>query len=82
LPFFPLIHIISGNLLPFFRESGCNPFATSIIADYFDEELRGSAIGVYNWGIYIGYSLSYAIGNAVTQSLVGTGRYADQGHFP
>ncbi|XP_028410997.1 uncharacterized protein LOC114533625 isoform X2 [Dendronephthya gigantea] len=49
-------------------EAGCTPFASSLIADYFDETLRASAMGVYNWGIYIGYSLSYALGNFIVDA--------------
>ncbi|XP_046440533.1 protein spinster homolog 1-like isoform X2 [Daphnia pulex] len=49
-------------------EAGCTPFATSLIADYFGQELRGLAMGVYNWGIYTGYSLSYALGNFITDA--------------
>ncbi|CAH1272328.1 SPNS2 [Branchiostoma lanceolatum] len=49
-------------------EAGCTPFAASIIADYFSEEMRGSAMGFFNWGIYIAYSLSFAIGNYVTKA--------------
>ena len=33
------------------------------------QELRGSAFSIYYWGIYIGYSLAYAIGNGITQVL-------------
>lgn len=44
--------------------------ATSLIAEYFSAELRGSAISVYNWGIYTGYSLSFAIGNQILKHLV------------
>ena len=33
------------------------------------QELRGSAIGIYYWGIYFGYSLAYAIGNGVNIGL-------------
>ena len=55
-------------LIEYDREAGCTPFATSLIADYFGEELRGLAMGVYNWGIYTGYSLSYALGNFVTDA--------------
>jgi len=51
-------------------QAGCNPLATSLIADYFSVELRGSAISVYNWGIYTGYSLSFAIGNQILKHLV------------
>ena len=32
------------------------------------QSLRGSAVGVYNWGIYIGYSMSYAFGNFITEA--------------
>ncbi|XP_060069712.1 protein spinster homolog 1-like isoform X2 [Ylistrum balloti] len=47
-------------------EAGCTPFAASIITDYFTTETRGLAIGIYNWGIYMGYSLAYAFGNFIT----------------
>ncbi|XP_043214141.1 MFS-type efflux pump MSMEG_3705-like isoform X1 [Amphibalanus amphitrite] len=51
-----------------FGEAGCTPFATSLLADYFIPELRGTALGVYNWGIYFGYSMAYAIGNFITDA--------------
>ena len=35
----------------------------------FLQELRGSALGVYYFGIYIGYSLAFAIGNGIDQTL-------------
>ncbi|GFS20961.1 Cis,cis-muconate transport protein muck [Elysia marginata] len=47
-------------------EAGCTPFAASLIADYFSEAQRGAALGIYNFGIYFGYSLAYAIGNFIT----------------
>lgn len=47
-------------------EAGCTPFAASLIADYFTEAQRGAALGIYNFGIYFGYSLAYAIGNFIT----------------
>ncbi|XP_046379348.2 MFS-type efflux pump MSMEG_3705-like [Haliotis rufescens] len=47
-------------------EAGCTPFAASLLTDYFSASVRGLALGVYNWGIYMGYSLSYAIGNFIT----------------
>ncbi|ELU06601.1 hypothetical protein CAPTEDRAFT_220111 [Capitella teleta] len=49
-------------------EAGCTPFATSLISDYFDVGVRASTLGVYNWGIYMGYSLSYAVGNFITKA--------------
>lgn len=33
------------------------------------QELRGSALGIYYFGIYIGYSLAFAIGNSIDQLL-------------
>ena len=47
----------------YYREAGCTPFAAVIIGEMFAPELRGSAMGIYNFGIYFGYSLSYAFGN-------------------
>lgn len=41
-------------------EAVCTPFASSIISDLFEENFRGTALGFYNWGIYIGYSLAFA----------------------
>lgn len=55
-----------------YSEAGCNPIATSLIADYFSIELRGAALGIYNWGIYSGYSASFAIGNQILKHLVGS----------
>ena len=33
------------------------------------QDFRGSAFSVYYWGIYIGYSLAYAIGNGIAEVL-------------
>ncbi|XP_070581990.1 MFS-type efflux pump MSMEG_3705-like isoform X2 [Ptychodera flava] len=49
-------------------QAGCTPFAASLITDYFSESSRGTALGFYNWGIYLGYSMAYAIGNFITQA--------------
>ncbi|KAL3872099.1 hypothetical protein ACJMK2_040053 [Sinanodonta woodiana] len=49
-----------------FGEAGCTPFVASMIGDIFPAELRGTTLGIYNWGIYMGYSMSYAIGNFIT----------------
>ena len=51
------------------RAAGCTPFAVSIIGDYFPENLRGTAISIYYFGIYIGYSLAFAIGNSTVELL-------------
>ena len=42
-----------------------------IIFPILMQSLRGTAIGVYNWGIYIGYSMSYALGNFITTADIG-----------
>ena len=33
------------------------------------QDIRGFAFGIYNWGIYTGYSMSFALGNEVTKAL-------------
>jgi MFS family permease len=49
-------------------EAGCTPVASAIIADYFQPANRGAAMGVYNWGIYMGYSIAYGPGNAIASA--------------
>lgn len=44
-------------------EAGCTPFAAAIIGELFPAEVRASALGIYNFGIYFGYSISFAFGN-------------------
>lgn len=53
----------------FCSAAGCTPFAVSIIGDYFSADLRGTAISIYYFGIYIGYSLAFAIGNGIVDVL-------------
>jgi len=43
-------------------ESALQPPATSLIADYFPPDRRGSAMGVYSIGIFLGSGLGYFIG--------------------
>ncbi|XP_068695017.1 MFS-type efflux pump MSMEG_3705-like [Montipora foliosa] len=61
-------HLVVTRFVLGIGEAGCTPFASSLIVDYFPETLRGSALGVYNWGIYIGYSMAFAFGNFITQA--------------
>eukprot|EP00049_Salpingoeca_infusionum_P001038 m.44532 g.44532 ORF g.44532 m.44532 type:complete len:500 (+) comp10838_c0_seq2:443-1942(+) len=49
-------------------QAGCTPYASGIIGDLFPAEYRGTAMGIYNWGIYTGYSLSYALGNFMQEA--------------
>lgn len=47
------------------RVAGCTPIATGLIGEYFSVEYRSTALGLYNTGIYIGYSLAFGLGNFV-----------------
>ncbi|XP_069987687.1 protein spinster homolog 1 [Penaeus vannamei] len=47
-------------------ESGFSPACSSMISDMFPEAKRALALGIFNWGIYFGYGLSYAVGNFIT----------------
>ena len=40
-------------------EAGCTPLANGLIGDFFPPHQRGAALGVYNWGIYMGTLPSY-----------------------
>ena len=44
------------------REAACSPIGVSLISDLFSAESRGAATGIFHWGIYFGYGLSYVIG--------------------
>ncbi|XP_050708531.1 sphingosine-1-phosphate transporter SPNS2-like isoform X2 [Eriocheir sinensis] len=52
-------------------ESSFTPVCSSMISDLFPENLRALALGIFNWGIYLGYGLSYAVGNFVTEADIG-----------
>ena len=49
-------------------EAGCTPVANGIISDYFSPDTRGTALGIYNFGIYTGYSLAFALGNLISDA--------------
>ncbi len=52
----------SQTLDPFSRESACSPIGVSLISDLFPPDRRGTANGVFHWGIYFGFGLSYVVG--------------------
>uniref|UniRef100_A0A0P4WHA3 Major facilitator superfamily (MFS) profile domain-containing protein n=1 Tax=Scylla olivacea TaxID=85551 RepID=A0A0P4WHA3_SCYOL len=52
-------------------ESSFTPVCSSMISDLFPESIRALALGIFNWGIYLGYGLSYAVGNFVTAADIG-----------
>lgn len=41
------------------------PVAGSFLAELFDPSTRGVANGIFSWGVYIGYGLTFVIGNYV-----------------
>jgi predicted MFS family arabinose efflux permease len=48
-------------------EAGCSPTAHSLLADYFPQEKRASALAIYSMGISIGTLLGMAIGGIVAE---------------
>src|SRR3954466_5615291 len=49
-------------------EAGCSPTAHSLLADYFPQEKRASALAIYSMGISIGTLLGMAIGGIVAEN--------------
>ena len=45
------------------------PFAASMIADAFPPQARGTAMGIFNVGIYLGYDTALAAAPAITTAL-------------
>ena len=37
----------------------------------FLQTIRAFALGVFNWGIYVGYGMAYLVGNYVTAADIG-----------
>ncbi|KAG8035046.1 hypothetical protein G9C98_001536 [Cotesia typhae] len=46
-------------------ESGCNPLATGLLSDWFDEDQRGLVMSIFNWGIYGGYGIAFPVGRYI-----------------
>ncbi|XP_043268427.1 putative metabolite transport protein HI_1104 isoform X2 [Venturia canescens] len=46
-------------------EAGCNPLATGLLSDWFNEKQRGLVMSIFNWGIYGGYGISFPIGRYI-----------------
>ena len=49
-------------------EAACSPIGVSLLSDLFHPRHRGTATGIFHWGIYFGYGLSYTIGVYVTRA--------------
>jgi MFS family permease len=60
-------------------EATASPASSSLIADLFPKERRGTALGIYALGIYVGVGLSSFIGGVVVD---GWSRAFPSGHEP
>ena len=49
-------------------EASATPAAYSLIADWFPARLRGTAIGLYSSGLFVGSGLSLMIGGAIVEA--------------
>lgn len=43
------------------------PLCASIITDFFPSKIKTSAMAIFNFGIYVGFSLTFGVGNYVSQ---------------
>ena len=47
----------------FYSEAALRPAAGSMIPEIFKPSIRGTANGIFSWGIYWGYGLTFVLGN-------------------
>ncbi|GAB1870091.1 Hexuronate transporter [Camponotus japonicus] len=48
-------------------EAGCNPMATGLLSDWFEEQQRGLVMSIFNWGIYGGYGIAFPVGRYIPE---------------
>ena len=48
-------------------EAGCSPPAHSLISDYFPAKQRGTALGIYSMGIYVGVMFGLVAGGWISE---------------
>ena len=46
-----------------YREAALRPAAGSMIPEIFESSIRGTANGIFSWGIYWGYGMTFTLGN-------------------
>ena len=51
------------ELTRLFREAALRPAAGSMIPEVFESSIRGTANGIFSWGIYWGYGMTFTLGN-------------------
>ena len=49
-------------------EAGGSPPAHSLIADYFPQHKRATALSIYAWGVYLGAALAFLAGGYLVQN--------------
>ena len=47
----------------YFSEAALRPAGSSLIPELFEPQARGQANGIFSWGIYFGYGLTFTLGN-------------------
>ena len=57
---FRIIYIYNNQ---FYSEAALRPAAGSMIPEIFKPSIRGTANGIFSWGIYWGYGLTFVLGN-------------------
>nr|WP_176392358.1 MFS transporter [Sphingomonas sp. CDS-1] len=60
-------------------EASANPSAYSLLSDWFSRERRGTALGIYSGGFYLGQGLAFAIGGLALAQWAAS--FGDSGPF-
>ncbi|CAL8071526.1 unnamed protein product [Orchesella dallaii] len=63
-------HLVLFRMALAAGEAACSPLAAGIIGDVFPQDKRALAMGFFNWGIYIGYGTSFAVGTYITDRTI------------
>lgn len=61
-------HLLLARLAVGVAESSSQPAAVSMVSDYFPQELRSTALGIYMFGMYLGWGCSLIVGGAVVDA--------------
>ena len=49
-------------------EAGGTPPSHSLLSDYFPQDKRATALGLYSWGVYVGSALAFLAGGYLVQN--------------
>ena len=59
--------IVVYRMISAMSTATAQPLCASIVSDFFPSKIKSSAMAIFNFGIYIGFSIAYGIGNWVSQ---------------